>query len=102
MKATRWSMGTSKFPRARCTFSFAFILFLSTLLFSTAIHAQQVRPISGHVISGTGQPLSGASVRVKGTNVGTSTDSSGAFTVNVGPTATLVISYVGYASQEVT
>lgn len=89
-------------PDVRRTFRFSSLLFLLTFLVSLAAVAQQTRPISGRVLSATGQGLSGASVRVKGTNTGTSTDSAGAFTVTVGPTATLQISYVGYAAQELT
>lgn len=102
MNATTWIAGPTRLPGARRTFSFASILFLSMLVFSTAIFAQQNRAVSGRVVSATGQGLSGASVRVKGTNAGTSTDSSGAFTLTAGPAATLVVSYVGYAAQELT
>lgn len=101
MNATRWLVGPGKCPGARHAVRFAFSLFLS-LWFSVIAVAQQTRPITGRVVSGTGQGLSGASVRVKGTNVGTSTDSSGAFTITAGPTATLQVSYVGYAAQELT
>ncbi len=89
-------------PDVRCTFRFAsFFLFFTFLVSSTAF-AQQTRPVSGRVVLPTGQGLSGASVRVKGTNVGASTDSAGAFTIAAGPTATLQISYVGYGAQELT
>jgi len=56
--------------------------------------------ITGKVLSPTGDPLAGASVRIKGGTLGTSTDSAGNFTLNVPDGATLVISYVGYQSQE--
>jgi TonB-linked SusC/RagA family outer membrane protein len=95
--------GLIKLSSAKRTLNFAsLILFSLTFLLSTAAVAQQTRPVTGRIISSTGQGLSGASVRVKGTNIGTSTDSAGAFTVNVGPTATLQVSYVGYAAQELT
>ena len=94
--------GPAWLPDVRCTFRFAsFFLFFTFLVSSTAF-AQQTRPVSGRVVLPTGQGLSGASVRVKGTNVGASTDSAGAFTVLAGPTATLQISYVGYEAQELT
>lgn len=51
----------------------------------------------------TGESLPGVSVVIKGTNTGTQTDASGAFTLlNVAPNSTLQISYLGYKTQEVT
>ena len=61
---------------------------------------QQTRQATGHVTDSQG-PLIGATVMEKGTNNGTVTDFDGNFTLNVKPGATLVISYVGYESQEV-
>lgn len=60
------------------------------------------RTVSGVVTdAATGDPLIGATVQVKGTTVGTSTDLNGAFTINL-PTdrRTLLFSYVGYQTQE--
>ena len=56
--------------------------------------------VSGRVIAATGEPLAGASVRIKGSSLGTNTDSAGNFILTVPEEATLVISYVGYQSQE--
>ena len=61
---------------------------------------QQTRQASGHVTDSQG-PLIGATVMEKGTTNGTVTDFGGNFTLNVKPGATLVISYVGYETQEV-
>ena len=61
---------------------------------------QQTRQATGHVTDSQG-PLIGATVMEKGTNNGTVTDFDGNFTLNVKPGATLIISYVGYESQEV-
>ena len=61
---------------------------------------QQTRQASGHVTDSQG-PLIGATVMEKGTTNGTVTDFNGNFTLNVKPGATLVISYVGYETQEV-
>jgi TonB-linked SusC/RagA family outer membrane protein len=48
-------------------------------------------------------PLPGVTVTIKGTSVGTQTDSKGAFTLEAdGETVTVITSYVGYASKEVT
>lgn len=58
--------------------------------------------IRGRVTGEGGLPLSGASVQVKGTTIGTTTNNDGNFTLSV-PNAnvTLVISSVGYDEQEV-
>ncbi|QEC68619.1 SusC/RagA family TonB-linked outer membrane protein [Panacibacter ginsenosidivorans] len=62
----------------------------------------QNKTVSGKVSDEKGNPISGASVLAKGTNVGTATDASGSFSLNVPSSASvLVISYVGYVSQEV-
>jgi TonB-dependent starch-binding outer membrane protein SusC len=61
----------------------------------------QSRQVKGNVTSGDGSgPLPGVSVVEKGTNNGTVTDGDGNFAINVGDRATLVFSFVGYASQE--
>jgi TonB-linked SusC/RagA family outer membrane protein len=65
----------------------------------------EVRPdivIRGRITSDDGAPLSRVSIQIKGTNVGTTTGNDGSFTLTV-PNAnvTLVISYVGYISQEI-
>lgn len=57
--------------------------------------------VVGKVQNETGGPVSGASVSVKGTNTGTTTDNSGNFSINANPGTVLVISYVGYLTQEV-
>ena len=61
---------------------------------------QQTKQVTGHVSDSQG-PLIGATVMEKGTNNGTVTDFEGNFSLNVNPGTTLVISYVGYLSQEV-
>ncbi len=56
----------------------------------------------GVVYDSTGEPLIGATVMVKGTTNGTSTDIDGAFNLsNVKKGATLVISYVGMNTKEI-
>ena len=61
---------------------------------------QQTKQATGHVADSQG-PLIGATVMEKGTTNGTVTDFEGNFSLNVKPGATLVISYVGYESQEI-
>jgi len=53
--------------------------------------------VTGRVVDSTGAPLPGASVRVRGTNLGTSTDANGFFTIKgVDEKATLDISFIGF------
>ena len=59
-------------------------------------------PVNGRVTDEKGEGLPGATVLVKGTNNGVSTNANGEFTLDVPTGATLVISSVGYATQEVT
>ena len=62
--------------------------------------AQQTKRITG-VVSDAMGPVIGASVAVKGTSNGTSTDNDGRFSLNVSPGQTLVVTYVGYLTKEV-
>ena len=58
--------------------------------------------VTGTVLSATDNlPLIGATVQEKGTSNGTYTDIDGQFTINVEESATLVVSYIGYNSQEI-
>lgn len=65
-----------------------------------SIRTQQV--VSGQVIDQLGNPLPGATVIIKGKSIGKSTDFDGNFEINAAKGDILVISYVGYATQEVT
>jgi TonB-dependent starch-binding outer membrane protein SusC len=57
--------------------------------------------VSGRITGENGEPLSGVSVSLKGAGRGTSTDIDGMFKITVPENGTLVVSYVGYQSQEV-
>ena len=57
--------------------------------------------ITGQVLDENGEALPGATVMEKGTTNGTITGMDGKFTLNVTSEATLLISFVGYISQEV-
>ena len=61
---------------------------------------QATKKITGTVVDAQG-PVIGASVMEKGTTNGTVTDFDGNFTLNVNPGATIVISYIGYETQEI-
>ena len=57
--------------------------------------------VTGTVVDADGAPLPGANVLVKGTTNGTQTDFDGNFSIEAASDATLIISYIGFASQEV-
>src|SRR5438128_900612 len=75
-------------------------LFLIILGFVSANVFAQQRTVTGRVASGD-TAVAGATVSVKGTSTGTQTDASGRFTINAPSNGTLVISSIGYATQEV-
>ena len=69
-----------------------------TLAFSFLSNAQQV---TGSVSDDNGIPLPGASIVIQGSSSGTTTDFDGNFSIETSQGSTLVISYVGYESQQV-
>ncbi|WP_027138483.1 SusC/RagA family TonB-linked outer membrane protein [Gaetbulibacter saemankumensis] len=71
------------------------------LAFVVQITFAQEKTISGVVSDDSGLPLPGATVLVKGTNTGTSTDFDGKYFIKANQGATLVFSFVGYSSKEV-
>lgn len=70
------------------------------LLISQFVLAQE-KNISGKVTDPAGQPLIGASIVVKENGSGTQTDIDGKFTIKADPTQTLVISYLGSKTKEI-
>jgi TonB-linked outer membrane protein, SusC/RagA family len=72
------------------------LLFLGV---SFGAFAQSV--LTGKVTDQTGEPIIGASVKVKGTNLGTITDVSGVFKLNGSGKGSIVVSYIGYQPQEI-
>ena len=70
------------------------------VLLLSVVTMTNAQTVSG-TVTAAGQPLPGATVLVKGTSKGTSTDFDGKFTINATPQSTLVFSYVGYATKKV-
>lgn len=70
----------------------------STLPFESLTFQQTV---NGTITDEAGMPLPGASIVEKGTTNGTQTDFDGSYTLEVGSDAVLLISYIGYESQEI-
>ena len=62
--------------------------------------AQQMNTVEGLVTDVNGEPIIGASIVIKGTTNGTITDLDGKFSLS-NATGTLVISYIGYQTQEI-
>ena len=62
---------------------------------------EQTAKVSGLVVDQDGEPLIGATIKVKGTNVATVTNIDGEFELNAASNATLVVSYIGYKDLEV-
>jgi hypothetical protein len=76
------------------------VFFLCVFSFLTPY--AQGKAITGTVTDDKGTPLPGASVSVKNTKIGTSTNQQGVFTISIPANGkTLVISYVGMEPKEV-
>ena len=77
-------------------------LFLLLTLLSFSLIALAQQKVTGKVKDSSGEPVIGASVVVKGNNtMGTITDFDGNFMLDVPTKSVLVISYIGYVTQEV-
>jgi iron complex outermembrane receptor protein len=76
------------------------LLLSMLLLFAWAANAQTT--FSGTVVDESGEPLIGASVVIKGTVVGTTTDIDGNFVISTSqaPPFTILVSYTGYGNYE--
>lgn len=61
----------------------------------------QIKDVKGTITDSSGEPLIGVSIMEKGTSNGTVSDIDGNFTISTNKSNTLVISYLGYTSQEV-
>jgi TonB-linked SusC/RagA family outer membrane protein len=60
-------------------------------------------PITGKVADRNGTSLPGVNILIKGTGIGTTTDSQGNYSLSVpGPETVLIISFIGFAPQEIT
>lgn len=79
-------------------------LLITTLLGMTALASQaQTQTVTGTALDEKGEPLIGVTVKANGTNIGTSTDLDGKFTLNLpeGFKGDLTLSYVGYKTINV-
>ena len=74
---------------------------LSPMPAMAAVAQDQTIKVKGQVVDDLGEPLIGASVRVKDSTVGAVTDLDGNFQLDVKPNAVLVVSYLGFNSREI-
>jgi len=77
-------------------------LVLGLLLTSVSMAFAQAQTVNGKVVDESGQPVIGATVAIKGTSTGIVTDVDGNFSLNAAPKDVIVISYLGYTTQEIT
>ena len=70
------------------------------VLFSKVEMAPEIR-VSGRITDENGNPLAGASVRVKGGTQGVSANANGEFAITVPDDAVLIFSYVGYDERQI-
>src|SRR5690554_1459513 len=75
-------------------------MFLALFFIGIGVVVAQTQ-VRGTVVDNTGEPLIGVTIQVKGTTQGTITDFDGNFTLSAPAGGTLVVSYVGFESQEV-
>ncbi len=78
----------------------ALLLFFVLGALPIQIFAQNIT-IKGEVKDVNQEPVIGASILVKGTTDGTITDLQGGFTLHASPNATLVVTYIGYQTEEI-
>ena len=89
---------TLKLKRMKKRVTFLIVLLMVSIFH---IYAQQ-QNISGTVIDkNLNEPVIGASIQIKGTTNGTITDLDGKFSINASKDDILVISYIGYTTQEI-
>ncbi|NDV59015.1 TonB-dependent receptor [Bacteroides sp. 519] len=76
------------------------LIVLCALLTPFNAFAQSIQ-LKGTVVDNTKEPIIGANVMEKGTTNGLITDIYGNFSLNVNPQSTIVVSYMGYKTQEI-
>ncbi|WP_153798146.1 SusC/RagA family TonB-linked outer membrane protein [Foetidibacter luteolus] len=77
-----------------------FLLLLFTIILPVFIFAQTT--VTGKITDENAAPLAGVSIRVAGTQTGTTTDANGAFTIKANKGQVLEISYVGKTEERIT
>ncbi|MCM4152676.1 TonB-dependent receptor [Arenibacter sp. N53] len=78
------------------------LVFTSILLLTFGLTFAQQKEITGTISDGSGQPLPGANVLVKGTSTGTQSDFDGNYIIMASTSDVLIFSYLGFTSQSIT
>ena len=92
---------TRSIPIKKTTKSPSLVLTFFLLMIFGLTFAQQ-KEINGTISDGSGQPLPGANVLVKGTSTGTQSDFDGNYTIVANTGDVLIFSYLGFTSQSIT
>jgi len=77
------------------------LLFVAGWLCFAQLALAQTREVTGKVLDANGAPVNGATVSVKNARGGAIAGSDGSFKINAAPNATLVVSAVGFETQEI-
>ena len=78
-----------------------FVLLLIAVLVTCVYADAQNKQVSGIIKDAAGSSVVGATIVVKGTHVGTMSGADGKFTISVPDNGTLVISFIGYVTEDV-
>ena len=84
-----------------CFMKVRILWLIAFLLFTVQLSAQQKVTVKGKITDEHNEPVIGANIMEKGTTNGVISDFDGFFTFNVSSGATLVVSYIGFAQQEI-
>lgn len=79
----------------------SFLVLLALITYGSFAYGQGITVIGTVTDGANGDPIPGATVLVKGTTIGTSTDLNGKYSLRVDANGTLVFSFVGYETQEI-
>ncbi|HEY5369049.1 MAG TPA: SusC/RagA family TonB-linked outer membrane protein [Hanamia sp.] len=78
----------------------AIALFASLSFFSTSVYAQNGLKVTGTIVNENGEAVPNATVLIKGSKTGVSSNSEGRFEITAPENATLIVSSIGYGTEE--
>ncbi|MGH2644960.1 MAG: carboxypeptidase-like regulatory domain-containing protein, partial [Chitinophagaceae bacterium] len=74
---------------------------LNNKLIAIGYEHQDINQVTGKVTDKSGHPLVGVTIQIKGTTVGTVTDAEGNFSLDIPANSTLIVSSVGFETQNI-